>query len=183
MIVIGASVGGLQAIQLLLAQLPASVTLPIAIVMHRHRDSASGLVEILQRDSVLTATEVVDKERIEGGRVYLAPADYHLLIDGDHFALSVDDPVLYARPSIDVLFESAAAERGRDAIGIVLTGGSADGARGAAAIENSGGTVIVQAPEEATCSDMPLSAIAATRHPEIFAIEAIARRIVELASK
>jgi two-component system, chemotaxis family, protein-glutamate methylesterase/glutaminase len=182
LIVVGASLGGVQAIQALLTGLPASFALPIVAALHRHRDSDRGLVELIQRTSALHVVEAQDKQAIEPGTVFLAPADYHLLIDGDHLALSVDEPVRYARPSIDVLFESAAG-CGRHVTAIVLTGGGADGASGVAAIEANGGDVIVQDPSEAASSDMPLAALAVTKRSQILSIDAIARRLAELTNE
>jgi len=176
----GASLGGTQAVQQLLSTLSLPFALPIVLVLHRHRDSDHGLVGVLQRGSALRVVEAMDKQPLDAATVYVAPPDYHVLIDGDHLALSVDEPVHYARPSIDVLFESAAVP-GRCAIGVVLTGGGADGARGAAAIEASGGLVLVQRPSEALSADMPAAAIAATRHAEVHDLDSMARRLLELA--
>jgi two-component system chemotaxis response regulator CheB len=177
----GASLGGARAVQTLLADLPATFATPIALVLHRHRDSDAGLAELLQRATQLQVSEATDKQLIEAGAVYVAPADYHLLIDEAHLALSIDEPMRFARPSVDVLFESAAAAYGSHVIGIVLTGGGSDGAQGAAAIETAGGVVLVQNPGEAACGDMPSSAIAATDHAEILELEAIAGRLMQLA--
>jgi two-component system, chemotaxis family, protein-glutamate methylesterase/glutaminase len=180
LIVMGASLGGARAVQTLLAALPATFATPIALVLHRHRDSDVGLAALLQRSAQLRVSEATDKQAIEAGTVYVAPADYHLLIDGTHLALSIDEPLRFARPSVDVLFESAAAAYGSRVIGIVLTGGGVDGAQGAAAIEAAGGRVLVQNPNEAACGDMPSSAIAATDHAEILELELIACRLMQL---
>jgi two-component system, chemotaxis family, protein-glutamate methylesterase/glutaminase len=178
-IVVGASVGGIRAVENLLAGLPATFAAPIVVAMHRHRDSNVGLVDLIQRRSAMHVVEAHDKQALEPGTVFLAPADYHLLIDENHLALSVDEPVRYARPSVDVLFESAAGH-GAQVTAIVLTGGGVDGASGVAAIEANGGHVIVQDPNEAACSDMPLAALAVTKRSEILRIEAIALRLLEL---
>lgn len=183
MIVIGASLGGMQAVQTLLSRLPATLPVPLTIVLHRHRDFASGVIEVLQQHSALPVTEIVDKQPIEPAKVFVAPADYHVLIDADHFALCVDDPMHYARPSIDVLFESAAAATPGILIGVILTGGGEDGARGLAAIERRGGIAIVQAPHSAQRADMPAAAIAATHRAEILDLERIALRLVELTQR
>jgi two-component system chemotaxis response regulator CheB len=177
----GASLGGAQAAQELFAQLPVTFAMPIVLVLHRHRDSDTGLVELLQRDSALRIVEATDKQRIAPGVVYLAPADYHLLVDAEHLALSVDEPVRYARPSVDVLFESAAAARADKVVGVVLTGGGADGAMGVAAIEACGGKVFVQEPSTAACGDMPSAAIAAARKAEVLELKALAHRLAQLA--
>jgi two-component system chemotaxis response regulator CheB len=116
----------------------------------------------LQRSSGLPVSEPDDKEPIARGRVYLAPRDYHLLIEGRHFALSTEAPVCYARPSIDVLFESAADAYGKDVIGVILTGKNRDGARGLAAIKKCGGLAVVEDPATAEAREMPEAALAAT---------------------
>jgi two-component system chemotaxis response regulator CheB len=180
-IVIGASLGGAHAAQTLFAQLPEAIALPIALVLHRHRDSGAGLVDFLQRESRLRIVEAVDKQRIEAGVVYLAPADYHLLIDGDRLALSVDEPVRYARPSVDVLFESAAATCREKAIAVVLTGGGADGALGVAAIDACGGKVLVQDPSTAVSGEMPSAAIRAAKNAEVLELASLAPRLAQLA--
>lgn len=181
MIVVGGSLGATKAMQSLLAALRMPFERPIAVVLHRHRDSHAVLLEIFQRGTELTVCEAHDKQLLAAGTVYVAPADYHLLIDGDHLALSVDEPVRYARPCIDVLFESAAATFGRETVAVVLTGGGADGARGAAVVEMLGGLVLVQQPDEAVAPDMPKAAIAATRCAEVHGLGALADRLMQLA--
>ncbi len=161
-IVVGASTGGLKALQILLSGLPAEFPLPIAIVQHRGANSESGLSEFLRRWSKLPIKEPEDKEPIETGHAYLAPRDYHLLIENGSFALSTDSPVAYARPSIDVLFESAADEYEDRAIGVILTGANHDGARGLRKIKAQGGLAIVEDPASAACREMPEAAIAGT---------------------
>jgi len=145
----------------LLSSVPAEFPLPIAIVQHRGADSES-LSEFLGRASKLRVKEPEDKEPIETGNVYLAPRDYHLLVENGSFALSTDSPVAYARPSIDVLFESAADEYDDRAIGVILTGANRDGARGLHQIKASGGLTIVENPASAKCREMPEAAIAMT---------------------
>jgi two-component system, chemotaxis family, protein-glutamate methylesterase/glutaminase len=108
----------------------------------------------------MPVSEPEDKEPIEAGRAYLAPRDYHLLIEQKNFALSTEAPVGYARPSIDVLFESAADEYKEKTIGVILTGGNHDGARGLARIKEHGGFAVVEDPHSATCGEMPRAAIA-----------------------
>jgi two-component system chemotaxis response regulator CheB len=159
-VVIGASAGGLKALQTLLGTLPATFLLPIVIVQHRSADTADLLRPMLQRYSALPVSEPEDKQGILPGRVYLAPADYHLLVEPGHFTLSLEEPVWSARPAIDVLFESAADAYGERTIGVILTGANRDGARGLAAIKRRGGLAIVQDPATATNPAMPTAASA-----------------------
>jgi len=181
-IVVGASSGGLKALQLLLADLPAEFRLPIIIVQHRGKDSDPGLCEFLARSSKLPLSEPNDKDSILEGHVYLAPRDYHLLITDRSFALSTDEPVAFARPSIDLLFESTADEFGEGAIGVILTGGNSDGARGLAKIKSRGGLAIVEDPEEAAVREMPLAAIKTNNVDWVVPIERIAPLLKQLGS-
>jgi two-component system, chemotaxis family, protein-glutamate methylesterase/glutaminase len=162
MIVVGGSLGGMQSVQSILTALPANFALPIVIALHRPPDDEDMLTPLLRRGCALRVSEVIDKEPIQAGRIYVAPADYHVLIEPDCLSLSVDERVNHARPSIDVLFESAALVHGGRAIGVIVSGAGADGARGAAAIERSGGTVLIESPATAVRSDMPAAALAAT---------------------
>jgi two-component system chemotaxis response regulator CheB len=180
MIVIGASLGGLKAAQTLLQGLPQSFPQPLALVLHRHKDADDLLQASLQKHCALRITEAADKEPIQSGHVYLAPANYHLLVEPGHFNLSTDEPVQFARPSIDVLFESAADAFGAMVIGVVLTGSSADGARGASQIQHCGGTVIVQDPATAECSRMPAAALAATQIAIVRPLNQIAATLIQL---
>ncbi len=173
-VVIGTSTGGLKALQTLLSGLPAEFSLPMVIVQHRGKDSETGLCEFLSRCSRLPVTEPEDKEPLRRGHVYLAPRDYHLLIEKRSFALSTDPPVGFARPSIDVLFESAADEYQERAIGVILTGANRDGARGLAAIKSRGGLTIVEDPASAACREMPDAAIALTHADWILPLQEIA---------
>lgn len=173
-VVIGASLGGLNALEVILPRLPKNLPVAIAIAQHRHRSSDRELVDYLQENSLLPVIEAEDKQPIIPGVVFLAPADYHLLVEPGYFALSTDAPVTYARPSIDVLFESAADVYGAQVIGIILTGASHDGAKGLAKIQNYGGTVIVQKPDTAECPIMPEAAIKAAKIPQVLPLDEIA---------
>jgi two-component system chemotaxis response regulator CheB len=176
-VVVGTSLGGMRALETLLGGLLYDFPLPIAVVQHRGTDAQaqSQLTSLLQCHCALPVTEVSDKEPMIGGRVYLAPPDYHLLLDeGRRFALSVDERVLFARPSIDVLFESAADVYGDGVLGVVLTGASADGAHGAAHIKRRGGTVIVQDPRDAESPVMPQSVIRAGAADRVLPLDEIA---------
>lgn len=177
LIVMGASLGGVAALKVLLQGLQAEFAIPIVIVQHRHRSSKNGIVEFLQCYSKLNVKEVEDKDEIAAGWIYLAPADYHLLVEPHHFVLSTDEPVSYARPSIDVLFESAADAHGEQTVGVVLTGANQDGTAGAAAIKARGGKVIVQDPTNAECAVMPASVLAQTKVDWILPLNQIASQL------
>ena len=158
-VVVGASLGGLSAFETILLSLPASYPLPMAVVQHRMPDYRSRLAPLLQLYTALKVKEPLDKEPIREGTVYVAPVDYHLMIEDGHFALSTEAPVLAARPSIDVLFETAADAFREKVIGVILTGASADGAKGAAQIKQNGGRILVQDPQTAESGVMPRAAI------------------------
>jgi two-component system, chemotaxis family, protein-glutamate methylesterase/glutaminase len=175
LIVVGASWGGLSAVGRLLETLPQEVDVPVAIAQHRGPDSSrTDLAGLLQTSAARRVRDVIDKDPIEPGVVYLAPPDYHLLVDRGHFSLSVDARVNYARPSIDVLFESAADTYGPAAIGIILTGANEDGAAGLARIKQAGGVAIVQDPRTAERSRMPEAALAATNADVVLPLDEIA---------
>ena len=172
-IVVGTSKGGLKALQVLLSGLPAEFSVPIVIVQHRGRGSGSGLREVLGQSTSLPVSEPEDKEPVLPGHVYLAPRDYHLLTENKSFALSTAPPVAYARPSIDVLFESAADEYGERAIGVILTGANSDGARGLARLKARGALTLVEDPGSAASPEMPKAAIAKTKIDFILPLEEI----------
>jgi two-component system chemotaxis response regulator CheB len=182
-IVIGASLGGLQALMIVLGGLPPEFALPIAITQHRARDQGSGLAAFLQSYSAMPIQEVEDKQPIVPGQVYLAPADYHLLVEAGSFALSTEAPLLAARPSIDMLFESAADAYAERTIGVILTGASDDGALGLAAIARRGGCVLVQEPATAASDVMPLAAIAAAGNARVLPLEQIAPLLIEISGQ
>lgn len=161
LVVVGVSLGGLAALRILLGALPADFPAALVIVQHRVKEESGELAMLLGETCLLSIGFPLDKERIQAGRVYIAPPNYHLLVENDHFAFSLDAPENYARPSIDVLFESAADACGAGVTGIVLTGMGRDGARGLAAILCRGGLAIVQLPSEAFAPEMPLAALAA----------------------
>jgi two-component system chemotaxis response regulator CheB len=172
-IVVGTSVGGLAALERLLQCLPADFSVPIAVVQHRSVGSGEIMLRELRRYTTLRLDEPFDKEPVSPGRIYLAPADYHLLLEAGEFQLSIEAPVNYARPSIDVLFESAADAYGRRTVGIILTGANSDGALGAARIKQAGGVVIVQNPDEAECPIMPQAAINSTPVDSVLSLSEI----------
>ncbi|CAN7625451.1 chemotaxis protein CheB [Acidovorax sp. LjRoot194] len=162
-IVVGGSSGGVEALVALLPALPATLQAAMVVVLHLPRDRRSLLADIFRQRCALPMQEAGDKDRIEAGTVYFAPPDYHLLVDdGPRLSLSVDAPVHFSRPSIDVLFESAADLYGPRLVGILLSGANEDGAQGLAAIRSAGGLAIVQDPASAPMPTMPLAALART---------------------
>jgi two-component system chemotaxis response regulator CheB len=182
LVAVGTSLGGLNALTTLLGSLPGKFRVPIAIVQHRTLSPAGGgLAKLLQQQTRLTVVEAEDKMALEPGRIYLAPADYHLMIEEPgRLALSTDAPVRAARPSIDVLFQTA-AEAYRDALlGVLLTGASADGAEGLATVKASGGRVIVEDPATAECRTMPAAALAATAVDYVLPLDRIGDHLVTL---
>jgi two-component system, chemotaxis family, protein-glutamate methylesterase/glutaminase len=179
-IVMGASLGGMTAIGTILMALPRSFSLPIIIVQHISPSSDNYWINSLQKNSLLTIREADEKEKIRGGVVYIAPPNYHLLVERDHtFSLSVDERVSFARPSVDVLFESAATAYGEKLIGIVLTGGNKDGAEGLKKIKEKGGLAIVQDPKTAEAQSMPESAIASTAVDHILSLQSIIELLIK----
>ena len=179
-VVIGASLGGTKAISSLLSALPGHFPLPLSIVLHRGVDCDATLRQLFQSQSTLRVLEAEDKMPLAAGHVYLAPANYHLLVGKTGFSLSTEAPVAFARPSIDVLFESASATYGSKTLGVLLTGASTDGALGAAKIRERGGIVVVQDPATAECPVMPQGAIAAEVASVILPLEAIPGILADL---
>jgi len=181
LVCIGASWGGLKAVGQVLADLPAELDLPIAIAQHRHPDSPEGtLAQLLQAQTNRAVLDVEDKMAIEPRHVYIAPPNYHLLVERGSFALSVDERIQFARPSIDVLFETAAHAYGSGVIGIILTGANDDGAHGLARIKRVGGVAVIQDPLGAARRTMPDAAIAATVADAILPLDAIGKFIYGL---
>lgn len=181
-VVIGASAGGVEALGTLLPALPSGLAVPIMVVLHLPREKPSLLVDIYAPRCAVPVQEAQDKEPVQPGTVYFAPADYHLLVDaGPSLALSVDDPVHFSRPSIDVLFESAADVYGERLLGIVLTGASQDGAAGLAAVHRAGGVTVVQEPAEAQAPYMPQSALASSPVDQVLSLAAMTKLLRGLA--
>lgn len=174
-IVIGASAGALEALSVILPALPMGFNLPVIVVVHIPPDRRSILSELFRAKCRIAVLEVEDKQPIDGGTVYFAPPDYHLLVEINRtLSLSNEEPVLYSRPSIDVLFESAADAYGPALIAIVLTGANGDGAKGMHAVSTAGGTAIVQSPDGAFASAMPEAAIAMCPGAQVMSLDAIA---------
>lgn len=178
--VIGTSWGGLAALRQLVAALPNTFALPLVVVQHRHRDSDQLLTSLLQDRTPLCVSEVEDKAPITGGTIYLAPADYHLLVEDGHFSLSTDEAVAFSRPSIDVTFASIADAYGKRAVGVVLTGANADGARGLRRIADRGGLALVQRPETAESATMPAAALGAVPEARALSIAEIGSALAAL---
>lgn len=177
-VVIGASAGGVQALRSVLECLPASFAAPVFVVQHVPRDQPSGIPALLAGYCALPVIEADDKQPILGGRVVFAPPDYHLLIENrDTVALSMDEPVVFSRPSIDVLFESAATVFAEDLLAILLTGASSDGSEGLAAVRQAGGKAWVQCPSEAAAPVMPRSALAHAGADAILRLQEMCHRL------
>jgi two-component system chemotaxis response regulator CheB len=174
LIVIGTSWGGLEALSRLLDGLPDDVHQPIVVAQHRSVESEGRVLgQLLQHHTRRVVTDPDDKTPLERDHVYLGPPDYHLLVENGHLALSTDAPVQFARPSIDVLFQSAADAYGLRTIGIVLTGANADGAQGLARIKARGGVAIVQDPSTSQKRTMPDAALAATAADAVLPLDEI----------
>jgi two-component system chemotaxis response regulator CheB len=180
LIVAGASLGGFDALAVLLGALPENFHLPVAVVQHRSVDSDELLPILLQRACHLPIAEVEDKQAILPGTVFIAPANYHLLVEKDHFALSVDERVQFARPSIDVLFESAADAYRDKVVAILLSGSNEDGAQGIARVKARGGLTIVQDPASAESARMPAAAIAGAEVDHVLPLAEIAQFLNDL---
>lgn len=174
-IVIGGSAGALAALGPIVAALPRDLPIPVIVVLHLKPDDPSGLPAVVAARCALPVREADDKEPIAPGTLYLAPPAYHLLVERDRtFALSLDPPVHFSRPAIDVLFESAADVYGTGLLGVVLSGANSDGAAGLAAVVRAGGAAIVQSPETASSPEMPRAAVKAAGGPLVLAPQAVA---------
>lgn len=173
MIAIGTSLGGTSALQVLLPMLPAQLSATVALVFHRAQDADATLGMFLRKYCQLPVEEAQDKTPILPNHLYYAPADYHMLAEGDHFALSIEAAVSFARPSIDVLFESVAEVYGNTAVGVILSGAGRDGAAGLAAIKARGGLTLVQSPGSAQSRHMPEAAIATGQVDKVLRVEEI----------
>lgn len=179
-VVIGGSAGSLDALSRILPLLPANFPLPILVVVHVPADKESVLPELFRERCALEVGEAEDKEPIRGGKIYFAPPDYHLLVESGHYlSLSADEPQLFSRPSIDVLFESAADAYRNGLVGIILTGANNDGAAGLRRVADAGGLAIVQAPENAYATAMPEAAIARCPEAVILEPDEIARALTK----
>jgi two-component system chemotaxis response regulator CheB len=181
-VAIGTSWGGLAALTRLLGGLPADFGIPVVVVQHRSNDSERLLSQLLQDATDLRVCEIEDKDELAPGTVHLAPANYHVLIEEGYASLSVEEPVRFSRPSIDVMLTSAADTYRSAAIGVVLTGANEDGARGLAQIVSRGGRALVQDPKTAEIPIMPAAAIRAVPTAEVLKLNAMVSRLIELAA-
>lgn len=182
-IVIGASAGGVQALSRILPALPARFSIPVLVVVHVPRRKDNALVELFGAKCAVDVKEAEDKEVLDGGTIYFAPADYHLLVEGDgSISLSSEEAVNHSRPAIDVLFETAADAFGPALTGIVLTGANHDGAQGLKAIGAAGGVAIVEAPETAEVPTMPAAALEQCPSARAMSFDQITTYLQELAA-
>jgi two-component system chemotaxis response regulator CheB len=180
LVVVGTSWGGLAALRTLVAGLPDSFQMAVTLVQHRHKDSDHLLRTLLQERSTLRVFEVEDKMPLEHGHIYVAPPNYHTLVESGYFSLSTDAPVRFSRPSIDVTFSSAADSYTHRTVGIVLTGANADGAEGLRRISDRGGLAIVQDPDSAESPTMPAAAQQAVPRARIMTLEGISAFLASL---
>lgn len=181
-VAVGASAGGMRAVVKLLEALGRDFAPPLMLVQHRHRQSGRSLTERLSAESGFRAVEVADHHELELNTLHVAPADYHVLVTSrTRLALSIDAPVRHSRPSVDVLFESAADVFGASLAGVVLTGANEDGADGLAAIRAGGGRCYVEDPETAEMRAMPDAALAAVPDARALPIEDIGKELRSLA--
>lgn len=179
-IAVGASWGGVHAISVVLRGLPGDLVVPIVIAQHRSEESPTRLAETLGRRSAIPVIEACDKDDMDPGKAYLAPPGYHLLVERGSLSLSTDDQVRFSRPSIDVLFESVADAYGEEAVGVILTGASDDGAAGLARIRRRGGVTVVQEPASAERRTMPDAALAGGQPHRVLTLDEIAPFLVKV---
>jgi two-component system chemotaxis response regulator CheB len=183
-VIVGSSAGGIRALGNLLAPLPNDFPLPIIVVQHLHPESESYLPKILATHCALPVKQAEEREIIQAGTVYIAPPNYHLLIEEDYtFSLSLEPPVRYARPSVDVMFETAVYAYRDKLIGIILTGANDDGSYGVKKLKQMGGYVIVQDPKNAEADAMPTAAIAAAKVDKILPIEQVGLYLLQLVNR
>ncbi|MFN2637237.1 MAG: chemotaxis protein CheB [Gemmatimonadaceae bacterium] len=182
-ITVGTSWGGLAALTHLLGDLPEDFSIPIVVVQHRSKDSERLLSQLLQDSTSLNVCEIEDKDPLRAGTVHLAPSNYHVLVESGYLSLTIEEPIRFSRPSIDVLFASAADTYRSEAIGVVLTGANEDGARGLAHIVKRGGRALVQDPKTAEIPIMPEAAVRAVPNAEVLPLEGLALRLISLSKE
>ena len=183
-VAIGGSAGGFVALRTILTALPAELPFPLLVVLHQLPGRTSLLPGLIATISKLHVSECLDKEQVVASTIYVAPPDYHLLVErGGSIALSMDEPEHFSRPSIDVLFETAAAAYRDRLVGVLLSGASEDGARGLEEIHRAGGRAIVQDPQSAEVARMPAAAIARCRPDAILPPQGIGEYLAALAGE
>ena len=181
-IIIGGSAGALEALSVFLPTLPEDFPYPVILIVHLPSDKKSILAELLNEKCALRVIEATDKEPLSTGSVFLAPPDYHLLVELDKtLSLSSEDPVMYSRPSIDVSFETAAEAFGAGLTAVLLTGANSDGAQGLSAICNHGGTALIQDPATAVAAIMPESAIKTCPAAKVLTLDQIGCYLLDIA--
>jgi len=180
LVIVGASWGGLDALRWVLEGLPADFPTPIVVAQHRSTDSSDVMVRMVQSHSALAILEASDKDVLEPGHVYIAPPDYHLLVEPGSLSLSTDESVHHSRPSIDVAFESAADAYADRLVGVILTGANEDGSAGLKRIRDAGGVTVVQDPATAARPEMPSAAMAAVTGARILPLRKIGPFLVEI---
>ncbi|OUD13091.1 chemotaxis protein CheB [Thioflexithrix psekupsensis] len=183
-IVMGASAGGIKALGIVLSAFPKDFPVPVLIVQHLHPNSDSYLIQMLAQQCALTVKQADEKELIHASTVYIAPPNYHLLVEEDYsLSLSVDPRVNFSRPAIDVLFETAAYAYRDQLIGVILTGANGDGSQGVKLIRKLGGYLVVQDPATAEAEAMPRAAISAVRIDRVLPLEQIGPYLVQLINR
>lgn len=179
-VVVGTSAGGLRALEKIIGGLPATYTLPIVVVQHRSKES-DAFADVMSNLVSLPVREAEDKEPIVAPGVYLAPPDYHLMLEPGRLALSTDETVNFSRPSIDVMFESAADAYGAGVVALLLTGANSDGTRGLGKIRRAGGYAIVQDPATAESAEMPSAAIKEGVVDKVIPLDEISKELLRIA--
>lgn len=173
-IIIGGSAGSFQIVMRILELLRPDLPMPVFLCLHRLKQVRKGFEETLNYSASLPVSEPHDKEYIRPGKIYLAPSNYHMLIEKDlTIALSTEEPVHHSRPSIDIFFSSAADAYGTGLLALLLSGANQDGTQGVAAVKRNGGTVIIQDPEDCEISTMCESAIKLTQPDQILTVSKI----------
>ena len=180
LVVVGTSWGGLAALRTLVTGLPGTFRMAVTLVQHRHKESDHLLRTLLQEHTALEVYEIEDKMPLQQGRIYVAPPDYHTLVEPGHFSLSTEAPVRFSRPSIDLTFLTAADSYGHRTVGVVLTGANADGSAGLRRISDRGGLAIVQNPATAESPLMPTAAVKAVPRARVMELVEMTKFIASL---
>ena len=180
LVVVGTSWGGLAALRTLVSGLPATFRMAVTLVQHRHKESDHLLSTLLQERTALEVCEIEDKMPLKQGRIYVAPPDYHTLVEPGHFSLSTEAPVRFSRPSIDLTFLTAADSYAHRTVGVVLTGANADGSAGLRRISDRGGMAIIQDPATAESPLMPTAAVKAVPRARVMALVEMTQFIASL---